>query len=136
MNNMQGLCLSLHGIYKITGTGGPEIVITRKSPPLADDLKMLFGAGVLGPLPDNELLTRFIQNEDVAEAQAAFSALVRGTGRWSWESAANAKRLKDRPFALLGVNCDEDRSAATKAMQSERITWPNWADGRPIPARS
>jgi len=50
--------------------------VRLKPPPLADDLKTLFGAGALGPLPDKELLTRFVQDEDNAASQAAFSALV------------------------------------------------------------
>jgi thiol-disulfide isomerase/thioredoxin len=41
------------------------------------------------------------------------------------------ERLKGKPFALLGVNCDGDTRAARKAMESERITWPNWNDGAP-----
>ena len=40
-----------------------------------------------------------------------------------------AERLKDRPFALLGVNCDEDAEAARKVVRDERITWPNASDG-------
>ena len=42
-----------------------------------------------------------------------------------------AERLKDQPFALLGVNCDGDKQTAIKAMASEHITWPNWHDGEP-----
>lgn len=42
-----------------------------------------------------------------------------------------AERFKDRPFALLGVNCDGDKRAAVKAIADERITWPNWHDGEP-----
>ena len=41
------------------------------------------------------------------------------------------ERLKGKPFAVLGVNCDEDKQAAFKAIQTERITWPNWHDGAP-----
>ena len=44
---------------------------------------------------------------------------------------ALAERLKDKPFAVLGINCDEDRAAAVSAIKSERITWPNWHDGAP-----
>ena len=40
-----------------------------------------------------------------------------------------AERLKDKPFALLGVDCDEDKAAALTAMKSAGITWPNWHDG-------
>jgi thiol-disulfide isomerase/thioredoxin len=41
------------------------------------------------------------------------------------------ERHKDRPFALLGIDCDEDKKTAVKVMDSERITWPNWHDGAP-----
>lgn len=39
------------------------------------------------------------------------------------------KRLKDKPFVLLGVNSDEDRQALRKVMDKERITWQSWWDG-------
>jgi thiol-disulfide isomerase/thioredoxin len=39
------------------------------------------------------------------------------------------ERLKGRPFALLGVDCNEERSAALKAVKAERMTWPSWHDG-------
>ncbi len=39
------------------------------------------------------------------------------------------ERLKDKPFALLGINCNVDKQVAVKAMETERITWPNWHDG-------
>ncbi len=42
-----------------------------------------------------------------------------------------ADRFKDKPFALLGVNCDEDKQAAIDAIATEKITWPNWYDGAP-----
>ncbi len=42
-----------------------------------------------------------------------------------------AERLKDKPFALLGVNCDEDKKAALDAITTEKIAWPNWYDGAP-----
>ena len=44
---------------------------------------------------------------------------------------ALAERLKDKPFAVLGVNCDDDKAAAASAIGAERITWPNWHDGVP-----
>ena len=44
---------------------------------------------------------------------------------------ALAERLKDKPFAVLGVNCDDDKQAAVNAIKSERMTWPNWHDGAP-----
>jgi hypothetical protein len=39
------------------------------------------------------------------------------------------KRLKDKPFALLGVNSDEDREALKKVIEKEEITWPSWWNG-------
>jgi thiol-disulfide isomerase/thioredoxin len=44
---------------------------------------------------------------------------------------ALAERLKGKPFALLGVNCDDDKQAAADAIKSEQIAWPNWHDGSP-----
>src|SRR5262245_19129033 len=39
------------------------------------------------------------------------------------------KRLKDKPFALLGVNSDKDLNALREALIRERITWRSWLDG-------
>ena len=38
--------------------------------------------------------------------------------------------MKDRPFALLGVNCDEDREVAKWAVARERLNGPSWWDGK------
>lgn len=38
-------------------------------------------------------------------------------------------RYKDRPFAFLGVNCDEEKAAALRAVEREQLTWPSWWDG-------
>lgn len=40
-------------------------------------------------------------------------------------------RMKGRPFAMLGVNTDADAAAARKVMETQGVTWPNWADGEP-----
>jgi thiol-disulfide isomerase/thioredoxin len=40
-----------------------------------------------------------------------------------------AERLKDQPFALLGVDCEPDKEVARETMARERMTWPNWFDG-------
>jgi peroxiredoxin len=40
------------------------------------------------------------------------------------------ERLKGRPFALLGVNGDEDTEAAQNVIKKEQISWPNWNDPR------
>ncbi len=42
---------------------------------------------------------------------------------------ALAGRLQERPFALLGVNCDEGPEAARKAARDLGIAWPSWPDG-------
>ena len=39
------------------------------------------------------------------------------------------ERLKGQPFALLGVDCEENKDAARGVMARERMTWPNWFDG-------
>lgn len=38
------------------------------------------------------------------------------------------KRLEDKPFALLGINSDGDRSELKKTLRAERITWRSWWD--------
>ncbi len=40
-------------------------------------------------------------------------------------------RMQGRPFAMLGVNTDEDADAAREVMKAEGIAWPNWHDGEP-----
>ena len=39
------------------------------------------------------------------------------------------KRLANQPFALLGVNSDQDRKALKKTMEQEHITWRSFWDG-------
>src|SRR4051794_19760174 len=39
------------------------------------------------------------------------------------------KRLKNRPFALVGINSDGDKVQLKKRMAEENITWPSWWDG-------
>ncbi len=41
------------------------------------------------------------------------------------------KRLNDKPFALLGVNSDQNKDELKKAMEKEGITWRSWLDGSP-----
>jgi hypothetical protein len=38
------------------------------------------------------------------------------------------KRLENQPFALIGVNSDEDKEALKKAMVKEEITWRSFYD--------
>jgi len=42
---------------------------------------------------------------------------------------ALVKRLKDRPFVLLGINSDSDRDKLKTRMEKEGITWRSWWDG-------
>ena len=39
------------------------------------------------------------------------------------------KRLAGKPFALLGINSDEERDAVKKVVAKEQMTWPSWWDG-------
>ena len=39
------------------------------------------------------------------------------------------KRLADKPFALLGINSDDNREELKKAMEKEQITWRSWWNG-------
>jgi thiol-disulfide isomerase/thioredoxin len=38
------------------------------------------------------------------------------------------KRYADKPFAVLGVNCDEP-SRLKSVLDSKAVTWKNWSDG-------
>ena len=38
-------------------------------------------------------------------------------------------RLKDKPFALIGINSDGERCALLKIMHKQGITWRNIVDG-------
>jgi hypothetical protein len=38
------------------------------------------------------------------------------------------KRLKDQPFALLGINSDKDRQELKKILAEQDITWRSWWD--------
>ncbi len=39
------------------------------------------------------------------------------------------KRLKDKPFVLIGVNSDRDRAELKKVLEKEKITWRSFFDG-------
>jgi peroxiredoxin len=41
-----------------------------------------------------------------------------------------AEKMKQRPFAMVGVNCDEDRAEAQRVAEREHMTWKNFHDGR------
>jgi hypothetical protein len=38
-------------------------------------------------------------------------------------------RMKDKPFALIGVNSDKDLEKLKARMAEEKITWPSFHDG-------
>ena len=38
-------------------------------------------------------------------------------------------RLRDKPFALLGINSDKNLNELHAAMAREQITWRSWWDG-------
>jgi thiol-disulfide isomerase/thioredoxin len=42
---------------------------------------------------------------------------------------ALAERLKDRPFAIVGINSDQDREKLKARIVEEGITWRSWFDG-------
>jgi peroxiredoxin len=44
---------------------------------------------------------------------------------------ALVKRMKGRPFAMLGVNTDGDVSVVRKVMDAQGVAWPNWHDAEP-----
>ena len=39
------------------------------------------------------------------------------------------ERLKDKPFAIIGVNSDQNRDDLKKVMEKEQITWRSFWDG-------
>jgi hypothetical protein len=47
------------------------------------------------------------------------------------EEKALVRRLADKPFALLGVNCDASAGEARKLAAEKSVYWPNLYDGLP-----
>jgi thiol-disulfide isomerase/thioredoxin len=39
------------------------------------------------------------------------------------------QRYKGRPFALLGVNCDEDKEEVLREIKKQHLDWRSWWDG-------
>jgi len=39
------------------------------------------------------------------------------------------KRMQDKPFALLGINSDQDRGELKNVLKQESITWRSWWEG-------
>ena len=44
-----------------------------------------------------------------------------------------AERMAGQPFALIGVNSDNDGDTAKLAMRKMNVTWPSFRDGKPGP---
>lgn len=41
------------------------------------------------------------------------------------------KHMQGKPFVLLGINSDRDRSVLKEKFEKEQITWPNIIGGEP-----
>jgi thiol-disulfide isomerase/thioredoxin len=41
-----------------------------------------------------------------------------------------AEKYRDKPFAILGVNCREEAEVAKKTVEREKMSWPQWHDGK------
>jgi thiol-disulfide isomerase/thioredoxin len=41
------------------------------------------------------------------------------------------QRYKSRPFALLGVNCDDDRDSVLQTVKRKGLDWRSWWDSGP-----
>jgi hypothetical protein len=39
--------------------------------------------------------------------------------------------MEGRPFAMLGVNCDEEKETVQQASFRQNLTWRNWWNGGP-----
>jgi Thioredoxin-like len=39
------------------------------------------------------------------------------------------KRLADKPFAIVGINSDQDREQLKETLEKESITWPSFWNG-------
>ncbi|MHC5542778.1 peroxiredoxin family protein, partial [Singulisphaera rosea] len=40
-----------------------------------------------------------------------------------------SEKYRDKPFAILGVNCREQAEEAKKTVEREKMNWPQWHDG-------
>jgi hypothetical protein len=39
------------------------------------------------------------------------------------------KKMESRPFALLGINSDQNRNDLKNTIKNEKMTWRSWFDG-------
>jgi thiol-disulfide isomerase/thioredoxin len=39
------------------------------------------------------------------------------------------ERLRNKPFALIGVNCDDDKAEVQREIEKEKLSWRSWWDG-------
>ena len=46
-----------------------------------------------------------------------------------------ADRYRGQPFAIVGVNSDDEKPAADRAVAREKLAWPSWWDGGPAGGR-
>jgi thiol-disulfide isomerase/thioredoxin/tetratricopeptide (TPR) repeat protein len=44
-------------------------------------------------------------------------------------TSALVQRLAGRPFAYLGINCDDDRAVVNRVINRHGLTWRSWYDG-------
>jgi hypothetical protein len=42
------------------------------------------------------------------------------------------ERHKEKPFALLGVNCGDKLEVAKKTVADKKMAWPSWYDGEEV----
>jgi hypothetical protein len=66
-------------------------------------------------------------DEVVAEQARGLSGSLERRDRWSTEAA----RVRDKPFALVGVNGDSDPEAVKRAVRKYEIGWRSFKDARP-----
>ncbi len=45
------------------------------------------------------------------------------------DEIALVQRMQGRPFALLGVNADDNRQEARRLAREKGMTWPSWWNG-------
>ncbi len=98
-------------------------------------LDEMFNLGVGKPAPEIEGVDVFGKPLKLSDYKGKIVVLV-FWGSWCGPCMTQVPnerelvaRLKGQPFALLGVDCEEDRDAARQVMAREQMTWPNWFDG-------
>ncbi|MHC5540523.1 TlpA family protein disulfide reductase, partial [Singulisphaera rosea] len=129
--------------YSIQGPGGVQISRVASPDPEAKTYGILAESALFElrrltigqPAPD-------IEGEDVDGRRFRLSeyrgrvVVLSFSGNWCGpcremypQERTLVERLKDRPFAMLGVNTDPDRETLQKSIREGEITWRNWWDG-------